>query len=547
MFTNVDLWSAHLMVAARVLGLVVTWHLVLWFLRSGRLTMLVSAFGFLLSVVAGGHMPEGTDFGWAVGSIVIAITTLLTMLPVPTLENGRGFTAAAAVGGATALGGVIASVAPAVQSFASTLFPVAAVLLAIAYLFRVRTTPKVGMLLHAALLGSVAHAVRFLVPNPYGTLLGAAFWFVFLGAAAAYLLRLMADRTRDVALLASATDELAGIVELDAAAVVAVDKRGVIMRVNRAAEQMMGIRRENMVGRLYSKVFAHVPADQWHVIHTLEQGVEYNGTMDGFCYYRGRRTCNRIHTHRAYGSDGKILGAVVRYLDLTDEYEMQEALRRDAQLVAAGRIATGTAHSIRDPVAAVKGLLQLAARKPPAERELYVRLAMEEVSRLEDVVEEFLLLAHPLPFAMDSVDLRPLMDEAVFAVRTEMENRHIRLEYRSEEMRIKGDRNRLRRLLGKLLRHALTQVTAGDTICFRGRCTEGAIDIAVEWPGRSLSPGEEVHFFDANLEPGSSGFGLAACKRITEEHGGTIVVVNSTATIQVAASLPRAEGTRVVI
>lgn len=532
-------WLAGLMISSRILALVSGWQLLAWYVRIGGSRSLLSGVGFLLAAASCGGQPQGNPDGWIAASTYAALGLLVGHLGVEIRVESRIRTAVVAVGFAVLVG---LGTGELLETYEVPLIMhlVPALLLTALYPLQRHQTRREGVPLFILALGVLAHLVTLIDgSNGLWVTWSAGLESLFLGAVTWWVMQRPFDLAHEAEGAVVRFSRVDQIIDSDEASIVTVDRDGRIQRVNGAGERFFGVRREEAEGRLFSDVFAHVPPEQWHLIHTLQTGTEYNGPYEGYCAYRRRQAYSRISTRRFYDAQGAVLGAVVRYLDLTHEQEMQQELRRHAQLVSAGRIAARAAHGIRDPVAAVKGLLQMASRKPAGERELYLRLALVEADRLQESVEEFLLLAHPLPFSVEQLDLRPLMDEACFMVRAAAAAEQVALTYKpAEEVRIPGDRVWLRLLFGKLLQYALARTGPRGSITFRGEKVGTAARITCEWTGDQLSAEALSGFFDPPPDPGETGFGLAVCRRIAEDHGGEVTVEMEGSAVRVVVMLP---------
>ncbi len=95
--------------------------------------------------------------------------------------------------------------------------------------------------------------------------------------------------------------------------------------------------------------------------------------------------------------DGARTGAVLLLQDLRELEALREEVERERHLASLGRLAAGVAHEVRNPLSSLKGFAQLFRTKfePGSQEERYADIMIEEVERLDRVVEELLDFARP--------------------------------------------------------------------------------------------------------------------------------------------------------
>ncbi len=223
------------------------------------------------------------------------------------------------------------------------------------------------------------------------------------------------------------------------------------------------------------------------------------------------------------------IGSVMQHL----EDSRREALRAE-QLASVGQMAAGIAHELRNPLMAMKILVQAAAEASPpvlGERDLCV--LENEITRLERSTERFLDFARPAELERRTFDLRALIGDVLALVTAQAERRGVSLRCDAPENRaipIKADRGQIRQVLLNLLLNALDAVSEGGTVWIELETLEPR-DGTGDWltlrvcdtgPGLPNELGPRIFEPFVGTKASGIGLGLSICKRIVESHGGQI-------------------------
>ena len=230
------------------------------------------------------------------------------------------------------------------------------------------------------------------------------------------------------------------------------------------------------------------------------------------------------------------IGAVLERL----EASRREALRAE-QLAAVGQMAAGIAHELRNPLMAMKILVQAAAEESPpvlAGRDLTV--LEEEITRLERSTETFLDFARPPQLERRTFDLRTLIGQILDLVSVRAQRQGVQLRCHLPEDRalpIQADMGQIRQVLLNLLLNALDAVSEGGSVWLEIEVSDSASHDGQARPGLTLRvcdtgpglPGElgpKIFEPFVGTKPTGIGLGLSICKRIVESHGGEIRAAN---------------------
>jgi len=225
------------------------------------------------------------------------------------------------------------------------------------------------------------------------------------------------------------------------------------------------------------------------------------------------------------------IGAVVERLQ-----ESRREILRAEQLAAVGQMAAGIAHELRNPLMAMKILIQAAAERRPAAilegRDL--KVLEEEIGRSERSIQSFLDFARPPQLEKRTFALNALLDQVVelVSVRAKRQSVEIRCEPgTAEPIMIRADMGQIRQVFLNLLLNALDSVPSGGNIWVWSSIPPGTaerlvIDVADTGPGLPVHLGTRIFEPFVSTKTTGMGLGLSICKRIVEDHGGMILATN---------------------
>lgn len=215
----------------------------------------------------------------------------------------------------------------------------------------------------------------------------------------------------------------------------------------------------------------------------------------------------------------------------------REALRAE-QLAWVGQMAAGIAHEVRNPLMAIKLLIQAAAdgRQGERLRSRDFRVLEEEIVRLESIISSFLDFARPPKPVKSAVAIGPLVEEVADGVRGQAELRDVQVHVSrsTDSPIIQADANQVRQVLYNLLINAFDAQPTGGQVDIVISAESGSdahgpsVVIQVEDHGTGLTSELQDQIFDpfVSTKESGMGLGLSICRRIVEDHEGTIRASN---------------------
>ena len=300
-----------------------------------------------------------------------------------------------------------------------------------------------------------------------------------------------------------------------------VSPQGRIRSFNQAAVRITGYTLEQLYNRpveVYFPAFAAI--DRAPQLAT-QRGEVWIRTMQGEDLTVGY---SASHVRDPQERD---LGLLVAFQDLTEVKALEEQLKRTDRLAAVGRLASGLAHEIRNPLASISGCVQLLREDAgiAAENRRLMGIVVREVDRLNLLLSDFLSFARPAPLQPECVDLSALFDELISLLHSGGQAAHLKFDRRYAPQRIMLlDRQKFRQAIWDLLINAVDAIAAEGTV--RIEIREAAGEIIIEDSGCGIAPEARAHIFEPffTTKDRGTGLGLANVYANIEAHQGHIYV-----------------------
>ncbi len=325
-----------------------------------------------------------------------------------------------------------------------------------------------------------------------------------------------------------------------------VDRSGVVVELNEAGREILTLPRD-VRGEDFVESLAHVPGLR-DVVRSVLDAREAVGRRE--LRWGDPERVLGVTATPAAGADGRFLGVLALFSDLTEVRRLEERIARARHLADLGEVSAGAAHEFRNAAAAIDGYADLALRNPERAGE-HLRAIRNEAQEMSRVTSDFLLFARPDDFSPEPVDLSTVVEAA--AVEIEAAFPSIRVGRTGEFPEVPGSPVLLRRAVANLLRNA-TEATPPErrhedgAVAVSGRRADGevSIEVADRGPGVDAVAREKIFLPFYSSKPDGVGFGLAIVVRIAQMHGGTVGVDarpggGAIFTLRLSASRPAAD------
>lgn len=353
--------------------------------------------------------------------------------------------------------------------------------------------------------------------------------------------------------LATATKDLADyrlfndrIIESMRSGLVTTDLLGRIITFNRAAEEITGYRAADVRGEEIFKIFGDIEKQ-------IEAGLESIRSRTRLPRFDiGCRTADGREIHLGFSVAPLVdeseasRGYVLTFQDLTEVMELEREVRRQERLAALGKMAAGLAHEIRNPLASMRGSVQVLASEinfSPDQSQL-MQIVLRESDRLNRIVSDFLTYARPPKIERAVIELSSLLSETVALLRNspELLPEHVITEaYPEEPVLYNADPNQMRQIFWNLARNAIKAMPSGGELRV-GLDAKPGRDVSISFAdaGQGMTREQKERLFEPfNSSSGGTGLGMAIVYQLVRDHHGKIIVESESGSgTHIAIKLP---------
>ena len=311
-----------------------------------------------------------------------------------------------------------------------------------------------------------------------------------------------------------------------------------ITYVNRAGERILGFSKDELIGKPLSSLSLR---EKQSVVQSLLNNPEDLDTRrEGWMRKKnGAEFPVGFSINNHLDNRGESIGKIVIFRDLTSIYKIQEEILRMDRLVSLGKLSSGIAHELRNPLAGIKTTAQALGEEMSEEdpRREYLQRITKEIDRLNELLKTFFSFAKPQKLNLTPCHVRDIINEIIPFLIKEIADKGIRFEekYDPHLPRIKADKTQMHQVFLNLFLNAIQAMPEGGELkigvsSFVSAGSDGPrqnfIKAIVSDTGKGIPPHMIDRIFDPffTTKPKGIGLGLSIAYQIINKHGGTIKV-----------------------
>ncbi len=316
--------------------------------------------------------------------------------------------------------------------------------------------------------------------------------------------------------------------------VLAVDLNGRITLFNRAAEEILGYKTHQVLGKPYMKIMGKKVSKELTPLHTLKKKVSHLNEEKEIEIKKGKKIPLGFSTSLLTDSEGNHLGAVEVFFDLTHIKNLEEEVTRVKTLAALGEMAATVAHEVRNPLGGIAGFAALLERdlEPDDPRKRLVNKITEGVEILNRLVINLLNYTKVVKLNPQKLDFIKFLNDTVNFFKIDLsskaKNVAISKHFPKEKVECWIDPEQFRQVILNVLRNSVQALTEGGKIdvyssskSLRG---EDKVVLKISDNGEGMSPETQEKLFTPffTTKDGGTGLGLPTVKKIVEAHKGFV-------------------------
>lgn len=338
--------------------------------------------------------------------------------------------------------------------------------------------------------------------------------------------------------LESATNITESLIESIGSGIIITEMNDTITYINQAGEKILGYSK----GEVFGKPFGLFGLNE-------KQNVSYSflDHPDNLDTRREGRMKRKdgdeipvgftINQHLSLS--GEAIGKIIIFRDLTRVYRIQEEMLKMDRLVSLGKLASGIAHEIRNPLAGIKTTAQALGEemaKDDPKRE-YLNRITKEIDRLNELLKTFFSFAKPQTLLLVPCHIKEIINAIIPFLIKEIADKGIQFveSYHPQLPRIRVDKIQMHQAFLNLFLNAIQAMPYGGELKIEANpvilpSPEGSkqnfIKVVVSDSGKGIPPQILPKIFDPffTTKPKGIGLGLSITYQIIKKHGGTIKV-----------------------
>jgi len=301
--------------------------------------------------------------------------------------------------------------------------------------------------------------------------------------------------------------------------IMVLDKEGHILKINHPGVEILKISPSEVVGTPLTAIY---PESKEMLTLDTHYAREILITLAD-----GRMRPVGFTNSPLLDKDGKEKGIIIVFRDLVEIKELQAELRKKQHFEAMGKVISGVAHEIRNPLFGIQAIAQILERESESsQHQALISALLKETYRVRNLIDELLLYSRPSVLNLIDMDLDIFLSELKEFFKTKHHDEVLSVNV-PPLTRFKADKDKLMQVFVNLLENAVGAGSKRIEITSEKR--DNGLRIAVKDDGTGIKPDALERIFEPffTTKKEGTGLGLPICRKIMEDHGGTMEVLST--------------------
>ena len=330
------------------------------------------------------------------------------------------------------------------------------------------------------------------------------------------------------------------IVESVNVGLIAVDESGKITRCNSTFEEMLGLSREQTIGKLVEEIFDEgfalnleniLGKSRWHL--TEIRNAYKMLTTD----YQGKNLVLNVAVAPLRSVSNSQTGAIIVLENVTSRIKLEETLQQSEKLSSIGLLAAGVAHEVNTPLTGVSSYTQMLLSMIPDTdpKHALLQKVQKQTDRASNIVGNLLNFSRTgNAAAFTEIDINKLLDDTLQLLEPQLRKSQVEIvkKYSDIPPKIFGNAGKLQQVFTNLIINARDAMFGGggEIILTTDFGNGDEILVEVTDTGSGIEPENLTKIYDPFFTTkgvgSGTGLGLAVSYGIVQEHAGTIDVLS---------------------
>nr|MDQ3322361.1 ATP-binding protein [Acidobacteriota bacterium] len=341
-------------------------------------------------------------------------------------------------------------------------------------------------------------------------------------------------RAEELALLKEFNES---IVESVNVGLLAVNENGEITRCNSPFEEMLGLSREQTIGKSVDEIFDEdftlnleniLGKSRWHLTE-IRNAYKLHTTN-----FQGKSLTLNVAIAPLRSVSNNQTGAIIVFENVTSRVKLEESLQQSEKLSSIGLLAAGIAHEVNTPLTGVSSYTQMLLGMIPETdpKHALLQKVQKQTDRASNIVGNLLNFSRTGNASeFTEIDINKLLDDTLQLLEPQLRKSQVEIvkNYAAAPPKMFGNAGKLQQVFTNLIINARDAMFGGGRITLQTEIGEAdSIVIEVADTGSGIEPDNLIKiydpFFTTKAVGSGTGLGLAVSYGIVQEHAGTIEV-----------------------